>query len=193
VINCCPPQTSGIGKSLISPVLKILAFELFDFDKQLVPRNTEHLQLHLAETPADAIALLTQVFAANKQAFWASLHKQLDVGLNKQGQVHAGHLHHPVLGAGASWDGASSACTSPAPGFSCSCSRSGLIVLSCCLGSGWGACACPAFCPSLFSQRDQRCKKKVSWSFFRLGQTNIFDCFGWAEAPSYFYAYDDLA
>lgn len=79
----------------------------------------------------------------NKRALWISLHKQLDADLNRQRQVRASHLHHPVPAASVILGCASStcqglACTSLAPGFSCLCSSFGLIVLGCNLGAQTG-------------------------------------------------------
>lgn len=262
---------------------------------------------YLAEIIAKAIALLTWTLPANKQALRISLHKQLDAGLNKQRQVCAGHLHHPVPGASATQDCASSTCqgpvcTSPAPGLSCLCSRAGLTVLgcnwvqtgkpgpallllrsgaeaetlglgscpgcvegrhvpglvppcptdllawpqTCCYGLSWqlgawlrlvtliapallamladcgpagagtalpalgrvpaasspprgSACPCCSLAPQASEQpyslltKGSETQEKGFLIIFYLGQTNIFDCFGWAEAPSYFYAYADLA
>lgn len=58
------------------------------------------------------------------------------------------YLHHPVTGARATRDCASStckspACTSPAPGFLCLCSSSVLIVFDCNLDSDQETGACP--------------------------------------------------
>lgn len=120
--------------------------------------------MYLAEIIAETFTLLTWTLSENKQALWIPLRKQLNAGLNKERQVHAGHLHHPVSGASATLGCASSTCqgpvcTAPAPGFSCLRSSSGLIVPGCTLGSDWEAGACPAFAQEWSWSWDTR-----SWS-----------------------------